>query len=246
MKEIAIKNIKTCETFEYLVEESSQGEKIEDGSTCTCYVAKRDRRFYLIKQFHNYSEASKDAELLNECITTIKEIYRKERLNDIENQIAIIKSQLTKEISDKTSFEETCSVLYKKTIELEKAFLKVSSLLPEVRKIYVINETQEANLVSLKTNMDTLGNSKRQLDTFIHSGTRQPYSVLREKLEELNHDYESALQSYKEFRAYLTSLKTSTAEANDLVSVYFYRSKQIETLLKETGLTEFASITMVN
>lgn len=178
---------------------------------------------------------------IKNLLISLKTSGVQERLNDIENQIAIIKSQLTKEISDKTSFEETCSVLYKKTIELEKAFLKVSSLLPEVRKIYVINETQEANLVSLKTNMDTLGNSKRQLDTFIHSGTRQPYSVLREKLEELNHDYESALQSYKEFRAYLTSLKTSTAEANDLVSVYFYRSKQIETLLKETGLTEFAS-----
>ena len=81
MKKITIKNIKTCETFEYIVEESSKGEKIEDGSTCTCYVARCDRRLCLIKQFHNYSEAEKDAELLNERITIIKEIYQQEGLN---------------------------------------------------------------------------------------------------------------------------------------------------------------------
>ena len=164
-----------------------------------------------------------------------------EQLDEIENEIADIKSQLNKEMNDKTSFEECSEVLYKKTIELEKAFLKVSSLLPEVREVYVINPTEEDNLVALKTSMDTLGNSKRHLDSFIHSGTRQPYSVLREKLDNLNHDYESALIAFKDFRSYLTSLKTSTEEAYDLVFVYYYRCKQIETLLKETGLQDFAS-----
>ena len=81
MKKITIKHIKTCETFEYFIEEQSDEQKIEDGSTCTCYVARCDRRLCLIKQFHNYSEAAKDAELLNERITIIKEIYQQEGLN---------------------------------------------------------------------------------------------------------------------------------------------------------------------
>ena len=141
---------------------------------------------------------------------------------------------------DKDLFEKESGELYTKVIELEKNFLKICSLLPEVEEVYVINETQHNNIEVLKENMNRLGASKRSLDNFIHSGTKQPYSILRKKLSELQNDYDKAKASLDDFTAYLDSLKTNSEEAYTLVFVYYYRCKQIESTLRDMGLPEFA------
>jgi len=76
-----IKNLDTSETIEYMCD--SEEEKVGKGSTCKCYTAKctRNERIYLIKEFLDYSEAANDAIILNERITSIKEMYRKKGLN---------------------------------------------------------------------------------------------------------------------------------------------------------------------
>ena len=164
----------------------------------------------------------------------------KEDLNGIANEIEEVKQLLNSEVVDKDLFEKESDELYAKVIDLEKNFLKICSLLPEVEEVYVINETQLNNIEVLKENMNRLGASKRSLDNFIHSGTKQPYSILRKKLSELQNDYDKAKASLDDFTAYLDSLKTNSEEAYTLVFVYYYRCKQIESTLRDMGLPEFA------
>lgn len=164
----------------------------------------------------------------------------KDDLNVIANEIEEVKQLLNSEVVDKDLFEKESGELYTKVIELEKNFLKICSLLPEVEEVYVINETQHNNIEVLKENMNRLGASKRSLDNFIHSGTKQPYSILRKKLSELQNDYDKAKASLDDFTAYLDSLKTNSEEAYTLVFVYYYRCKQIESTLRDMGLPEFA------
>ena len=110
--------------------------------------------------------------------------------------------------------------------------------MPEIRAVFEVSEEQIANIDVLKENMNKLGSSKRSLDNFIHSGTKQPYSVLRKKLAELQNDYDIAKTSLDNFTAYLDSLKTNSEEAYSLVFVYYYRCKQIESTLREIGIPE--------
>lgn len=163
----------------------------------------------------------------------------KEDLNKIANEIEEVRQLLNTEVEDKGLFEKESDELYTKVIELEKNFLKICSLLPEVKEVYVISDTQLENIEKLKENMNRLGTSKRALDNFIHSGTKQPYSILRKKLSELQSDYEKAKVSLDDFTAYLDSLKTSSEEAYTLVFVYYYRCKQIESTLRNIGLPDF-------
>ena len=164
----------------------------------------------------------------------------KEDLNKISNEIEEVRQLLNTELEDKDLFEKESDELYTKVIELEKNFLKICSLLPEVKDVYVVSDEQLANIDVLKENMNRLGASKRSLDNFIHSGTKQPYSILRKKLSELQVDYDKAKVSLDDFTAYLDSLKTSSEEAYTLVFVYYYRCKQIESTLRDMGLPEFA------
>ncbi len=162
----------------------------------------------------------------------------KDELNRIIDEIEDIKQLLNTEVDDKDIFEKESGELYTKVINLEKEFLKICSLLPEIRAVFEVSEEQIANIDILKENMNKLGSSKRSLDNFIHSGTKQPYSVLRKKLAELQSDYDIAKTSLDSFTAYLDSLKTNSEEAYSLVFVYYYRCKQIESTLREIGIPE--------
>ncbi len=164
----------------------------------------------------------------------------REELEAIINEIEDVRTLLSKELDDKDIFEKESDELYAKVIKLEKDFLKICSLLPEVEQVFIINDIQRQQIDTLKENMNKLGNSKRTLDNFIHSGTKQPYSLLRNKLADLQNDYDTAKKSLDDFHTYLDSLKSSSEEAYTLVFVYYYRCKQIESTLREMGLPDFA------
>lgn len=158
----------------------------------------------------------------------------------IQDEILIIEHQLDNEINDKQEFDKNCSNIYHNVLELEKTFLKICSLLPEIKEIYIIQDTQEEQIEILRENVNKLGQSKRLLDGLIHSNTKQPYSLLKEKLEELKSDYDSVLAGVKEFKLYLDSLRTSSEDAFTMIYAYYYRLKQTEETLRNFHLPEFS------
>lgn len=159
-----------------------------------------------------------------------------DRINQVMNDIEKTRSLLNTEIDDKSIFEDTADRLYKAAINLEKEFLKICSLLPEVEKIYIISDEQKERIETLKEDMNRMGSSKRTLDNYIHSGTKQPFSILRKKLDELQNDYDIAEKGLNDFKAYVESLRTSSEEAYNLIFVYYYRCKQSEATLREIGV----------
>ena len=163
-----------------------------------------------------------------------------EKLEYIQNEIEKTRELLYHEVDDKAIFEDAADKLYRETISLEKEFLKICALLPAVEKIYIINDDQKAHIEELKTNMNRMGTSKRILDNFIHSGTKQPYSILRHTLDELKQDYDVAEKGLNDFKTYIESLKSSCEDAYSLIFIYFYRCKQTEALIREINIPNIA------
>ncbi len=159
-----------------------------------------------------------------------------EMIKDIEG----LEAALDKEVEDRNYFNDSIDPLYQKVKALDDVFLRIMNLLPEVRSVYTVGEEQEERISDLKKNIDKLWATKRGLDGFIHSGTKQPYSVLREKLNDLASDYEVANTALKDFKAYLDSLKVSCEEAYAMVNVYYYRTKQVEYTLRLIALDDIA------
>lgn len=160
-------------------------------------------------------------------------------LDTIQNEIEEVRGQLNSELTDKDEFSKESDILYAKVIELEKVFLKICSILPQIRSFYLLSDEQEKRIEELKNNMNKLGGSKRALDNFVHSATKQPYSILKKKLDDLNYDYDVAKDGVNNFKSYLDSLKNSSEEAYTMVFVYYYRCKQIESLLREMNIENF-------
>ena len=158
--------------------------------------------------------------------------------NRIINEIEALSAQLIKEENDKISFEAERDNLYQEVKTLDDEFIKICSILPKVYEYYVVDELQKQKFDILNRNIDRLWSTKRSLDGFIHSETKQPYSVLQSKLDDLKSDYDVCFTGLKEFKTYLDSLKITSEEAYSLVSIYFYRAKQIENTLRLIGIEQ--------
>ena len=211
-------------------------EKIEELSTEYAAVEKRGIPLFNLSYRHRVETWKKTLEDLKAQFIQLQTRGANEKIEQIQNEIQKTRELLNVEVDDKTIFEDAADRLYRAAISLEKEFLKICALLPEVKKVYVISPEQETHIEELRQAMNRLGNSKRTLDNFTHSGTKQPYSILRRKLDDLQTDYDAAEKSLNDFKAYIDSLKSSCEEAYSLLFVYFYRCKQSEAFLREIGV----------
>ena len=215
-------------------------EKIEQLTNEYTAVERRGVPLFNLSFRHRVDEWKKIIEDLKKQLINLQTKGASEKIENIQREIEKTRELLNVEVDDKAIFEEAADHLYRAAISLEKEFLKVCSLLPDVEKIYIISNEQKQHIEELKESMNKMGGSKRTLDNFIHSGTKQPYSILRKKLDDLQQDYDTASKGLNDFKAYIDSLRTSCEEAYSLVFVYFYRCKQSESILREISIATFS------
>ena len=185
-------------------------------------------------------EWNNDLSIIRTRLTKLEITNIMEALDALQSEIEEVQYQLNGEQSDKKYFEENNQAIYNKVIELEKVFLKICSLLPDVYKTYVVTDEKKETVDELKQTMNALGTVKQSLDNYVHSSLKQPFSSLRNKLDELSDQYEKAKEGIDNFKAYVDFLKSSSEEAYTLVFVYYYRLKQVESLLREIALPLFS------
>ena len=211
-------------------------EKIEKLKAEYNQVEKTGVPLFNLSFKHRLEIWNQTLEDLKKQLVTLNTAGVSNKIDQLMEDIERTKGLLSGEVNDKNVFEDAADKLYKAAIELEKEYLKVCSLLPEVEKIYIISEEQRNHIEALRVAMSNMGSSKRTLDNYIHSGTKQPYSILRKKLDELQNDYNIAEKDLNDFKAYVDSLKTSCEEAYSLIFVYYYRLKQAEAVLREIDI----------
>ena len=216
-------------------------QKIEELNNQYLLLVKQNLPLYHLSILESVNSFKKEVNQIKDGIVDLKIIGLSTRCQEIIKEIDVLEVALAKEVEDKKVFLESKDVIYSKVKALNDHFLGIIGILPEVRKIYVVEEAQEERIKALKDNIDKLWATKRSLDGFLNSATKQPYSVLREKLNNLSNDYESANTALKEFKAYLDSLKSSCEEAFSMVSIYYYRTKQVEHTLRLIALPDITS-----
>lgn len=147
-----------------------------------------------------------------------------------------------KEKSDRVRFENECEGVYNLSAEAEKKYVRLCHGLPEIRRYYVISQTQEDSLEAIKEQINKAGSTKRSLDTYVHSNTKQPYSMLLEKMNNLKNETEKSEAAIEEFTRYLYSLKNDTDEAASLIQSAYFELSEDEAALREIATEEVTAV----
>ena len=180
-----------------------------------------------------------DLDIIRKKLVKLELTNIMESLDALQSEIEEVQEQLNNEQADKKYFEDHNNEIYNNVIELEKIFLRICSLLPDLYKTYVVTDERKQMVEELKQTMNILGTIKQSLDNYVHSSLKQPFSSLKTKLDELENQYNKAKEGIEEFKSYVEFLKNSSEEAYTLVFVYYYRLKQVESLLREIAIPNF-------
>ena len=217
-------------------------QKIEELNNHYLLLSRQNLPLYHLSILDAINRFKKEIATIKDGIVDLKVLGLTQKCEGIMKQIDILNECLNEEVEAKKYFIESKDPLYVKVKDLNDYFLKIIGILPNVRKIYVIDDEQEKRIEDLKENINKLWNTKRLLDGFLNSATQQPFSTLKEKLDNLSHDYDIASTSLKDFKAYLDSLKVSCEEAYSMVSIYYYRTKQVEHTLRLIALPDVTEV----
>lgn len=165
-------------------------------------------------------------------------------LNGVQKEIDIMSDKIDEffklfeeERLAREEFESQNESIYSTVNLIERRFIKLCNIIPEVSKIYQINETHTSKINEIQTDINKVGALKRSLDTFIHSAQKQPYSSLVEKMNELKDASDLIISELDEFDSYLSSLKTDCEEAYNLVFTFFKRLKYAEKQLRDINVS---------
>lgn len=182
---------------------------------------------------------------------TLKEIGKKlakfevagvdEQLKAITTRIEGLLEAFEKEKAHRVVFENNFEMTYQGVKDLERQYIRLANILPQVKKVYAIPETSEQQMENLREQIDYVSSLKRSLDTFLHSATKQPFSVLVEKLEHLQTVAQKASAEMETFSNELEQLKTDVEAAFSLINQRYFELKKAEADLRELRIPAYAA-----
>lgn len=156
----------------------------------------------------------------------------KGELDDMIDVIDIFFRQFEEEKEAKSLFDKEQSHISDNTYELEREFSKLKRYLPEFKSIYIIDEKYLDQLTMIQSDIDRMGAIKRDLDTFIHSSTKQPYSILLKKMRDLQSEMKKIRSTLDDFHVYLASLKSNSEKSYQEIRLWFKKLKEAEYIIR--------------
>ena len=174
------------------------------------------------------SEIKKEVDLLTKRIKRFDLDGVRTKLDDISYQIDEYFKLFEEEKAARVDFEQNNENVYNTVGTIEKSFIKLCNTIPEVSKVFVISEEQHNKINFIQSEINRVGALKRTLDTFIHSATKQPYSLLLKKMNELKSSSESIISEIEDFNQYIVSLKEDSENAYNLVFEFFNKIVEAE------------------
>lgn len=157
-------------------------------------------------------------------------------LDEMTKQIDGYLEAFEKEKEARVIFERDQRGVYDKENGLENSFINLCHALPKVKSIYLIGSEDQAKLDAIQNTINKAGASKRSLDTYVHSSTKQPYSILVDKMKTLDTQADDTIKQINDFQAYLVSLKNDSETANAALSVYYAKAKEAERVIRDVKL----------
>ena len=170
----------------------------------------------------------KELEDITHQIRIFKVAGLADRLEEIANRLDAFFTAFDEEKSARETFESTNESVYSTVNLIERNFIKLRNTIPEVGKYFIINEDHKTKINNIQNNINKVGALKRSLDTFIHSATKQPYSILLNKMNELSTASNAIISDIEEYNSYISSLKADAEKAYNVVFEAYDKVKTAE------------------
>ncbi len=168
--------------------------------------------------------------------------YEKTRLylDEMIKELNELRENFKKEYDSAELVDSDCEQVYNECQSIEKQFISLRQKIVEIVKYYRIAPTYDGYVDKIQLRINDLDVTKRQLDTYVHSSTKQPYSTLVGKMRELDSECKEIENMINEFNTYIDSLKLDCDKSFELINETYIAVKHSEYLLRELNITSIS------
>ncbi|MDD6301821.1 MAG: septation ring formation regulator EzrA [Bacillales bacterium] len=167
-------------------------------------------------------------------------------LDEIDNDIMSIFKAFDDEESAKEFFDANCDAVYNATYDIEKHFMRIKRSLPYYKEVYLIKDKYLDKVDELQRDIDNIQTIKRDLDNYIHSSTKQPYTIIVSKIADMEKEMTRINEIIKDYNNYLVSLKSDSENAYRTICDYYLKLKEAEYQLREMAVPQYSDRLRVN
>ena len=114
--------------------------------------------------------------------------------------------------------------------------------LPQYQITYKLDQKYVDQMVTLKNDIEAVGYLKRELDSYLDTSAKQPYTVITQKIHDMQSEMDKIKRTLTDYSDYLESLKTISQDIFTSIRNYYYRLKQAEYLVRTIGVNSYQAI----
>ena len=157
-------------------------------------------------------------------------------LTNMIKKIDDIEAKFEEEKAARVDFEQNNEAIYREVNVIERRYVKLANNVPEIEKVYVINDEHKEKLEKIHHDVDELGSLKITLNTAIHSVNRSPYTVLVTKMNELKNNTDLVRNDLDMFAKYIMSLKDDSQSSYNLIHDVYAQVKDAEKIIRDIDI----------
>ena len=161
-----------------------------------------------------YLNPKKTLRLFKEENNAIIELIRSLKVDEASKRIKVLEASLrdfidslNKEQESKEFYDVNFNKIYDFADNLGKKIINIYNDIPNIRKIYKFDDLHSNILEQLQEVSSKLTEARRNVDVNIFTTSRQPYSLIIEKLKILHSVNEEIADFLNRFNSYIRSLK---------------------------------------
>jgi septation ring formation regulator len=160
----------------------------------------------------------------------------KDSLDQIQAHITDILVKFDDEKKAKTVFQSSQTTLSGSSFEIEKVYSRHMNQLPDYQKTYVLDTKYVDQMRALKTDIEAIGFLKRELDSYLDTSAKQPYTVITKKMSDMQSEMAKVNRTMSDYSDYLNSLKSDSQLVYQGLRKYFVELKHAEYAVRTIGV----------
>ena len=200
------------------------------------------RENYVIDFLHVDEKVEKmknDIETLKDKVEYLDLSGVKDKVDEIQSEITDINASFEEEKLAKSNFLNAHSTMDDSTYDDEKRYSKLMISLPEYQQVYLLNQKYVEQMQSLKTDIENIGILKRQLDSYLDTSNRQPYTLVMKKATEMRTEMTKCERTMKDYENYINSLKQSTEDVYEGLRKAVWDITKTRNEIRNLGIDDF-------
>lgn len=152
-------------------------------------------------------EIKKECAKLEEQLSYLSIKDMKRKLESMQSAIRDMKTSFDEERRAKEDFSNYQKTPGVNSYEIEWKYSNLLNKLPKCEKTYLMNPKYVEEIKSLKPDIEILGEMTRDLEAFVGTSSRQPYTAVLKNIKEMGQLKDKICHSMDEYEAYLLSLR---------------------------------------